>query len=240
MKSLLLAVCLLCGGTAFAAEPSPMIAGYRLSPSGVLLLTAATGYFDLKTAEKKAAVERAAAKAPSASVLSVESAGEGELWSVAAGSAAVIDSWSEHVMRFGPRSRRAGRWFGYLGGQLTRGGDLPSNAWTGRLGTTLFKNRYDAAVSLTRNSFTEVDDSGVTTVGLTFRALYPYTAHAGFNLGVQLDRVSATGYSRLSPSALAGINIYLPGGSFDVTLTHGERGNRGLMAGYTVYLGGAK
>ena len=143
-------------------------------------------------------------------------------------------------MRFGPHSRRAGRWFGYLGGQLTRGGDLPANAWTGRIGTTLFKDRYDAAISLSRNNFTEVDDSGVTTVGLVFRALYAYTPHAGFNLGAQVDRVSAPGYSHLSPSVLAGINIYLPGGSFDITLTHGERGNRGLLLGYTVYIGGSK
>lgn len=239
MKSLLLGICLLCGNAAFAAEPAPVFTSSTVAPSGVLLLKAATGYFSLKEIEKKSAVERAAA-APSASIVSVEVAGEGELWAVTAGSAAALDSWSERGMRFGPRSRRAGRWFGYIGGQLTRGGDLPSNAWTARLGTTLFKNRYDAAISLAKNSFTEVDDSGITTVGLTFRALYPYTAHAGFNLGVQLDRVSATGYNHLSPSALAGINIYLPGGSFDITLTHGERGNRGLMLGYTVYLGGGK
>jgi len=240
MKSLLLVICLLCVGTALAVEPAQIITSYKVSPSGVLLLTAATEYFSLKTAEKKSAVERAAAKAPSASVVSVAAAGEGELWSVTAGSATALDAWSDRGMRFGPRSRKAGRWFGYVGGQLTRGGDLPSNAWTGRLGTTLFKNRYDAAISLTRNSFTEIEDSGVTTVGLTFRALYPYTEHAGFNLGVQLDRVSTTGYSHLSPSALAGINIYLPGGSFDITFTQGERGNRGLLLGYTVYIGGGK
>lgn len=240
MKTLLLGVFLLSGNAVSAAEPAPVFTSSRVAPSGILLLKAATGYLYLKDAEKKAAVERAAVAAPSASIVSVEAAGEGELWSVVAGSAAALDSWSERGMRFGPRSRRAGRWFGYVGGQLTRGGDLPSNAWTGRLGTTLLKDRYDAAISLTRNNFTEVEDSNVTTVGLTFRALYPYTAHAGFNIGVQLARVSATGYSHLSPSALTGINIYLPGGSFDITFTHGERGNRGLLLGYTVYIGGGK
>jgi hypothetical protein len=43
-----------------------------------------------------------------------------------------------------------------------------------------------------------------------------------------------------TPSALTGINIYLPGGSFDITFTHSERGNRSLLQGYTVHIGGGK
>lgn len=240
LKTLLAGGILLSGAAVRAAGPAEPFANSSLLPSGVLFLTAAPAYFDLKAGERKAAVERAAAVFSSAFAAAVELAGEGELWTVTGGRAEEVDSWSARGMRFAPRSRRAGRWFGHLGGQLTRGGDLPSSALLARLGTTLFKNRYDVAVSLTRNNFTDVDDSAVTRIGLTFRALYPYTAHAGFNLGAQLDYVSATGYNHLSLSALAGINIYLPGGSFDVTFTHGERGNRGLLLGYTVYLGGGK
>lgn len=240
VKALLFSGFMLLGAAVFAAEPVPVFVSSGVISSGILRLKAAPGYFDLKAAEKKSAVERAVAAAPSASVVSVELSSEGELWTVSGGRAEALDYWSDRGMRFGPRSRRSGRWFGYVGGQLTRGGDLPSNALTGRIGATLFKNRYDAAISLSRSNFTELDDSAVTTAGLTFRALYPYTAHAGFNIGVQAARVSATGYNHLSPSVLGGVNIYLPGGSFDITLTHGERGNRGLMLGYTVYLGSGK
>ena len=236
MRGLLLGAFLLSGGAAFAANPAPVFTSSRVAPSGLLLLKAATGYFHLKDADKKSAVERAAAAAPSVSVVAVEAAGEGELWSVAAGTAAALDSWSERGMRFEPRSRRAGRWFGYLGGQFARGGDFPSNGWTGRLGTTLFKDRYDAAISLSQNSLSGISDSEVTNIGLTLRALYPYTAHTGLNLGGQLDRGSASGGSSLTLAAVCGINIYLPGGSFDVSLSLGEEGRASLLAGYTVFI----
>ena len=76
MKIFLLGAFLLSGNAVSAAEPAPVFTSSRVAPSGILLLKAATGYFYLKDAEKKAAVERAAAAAPSASVVAVEAAGK--------------------------------------------------------------------------------------------------------------------------------------------------------------------
>ena len=70
MKALLLGAFLLSGSALYAAGPAPVFPSSKVAPSGVLLLKAATGYFALKTEEKKSAVERAATAVPSASVVS--------------------------------------------------------------------------------------------------------------------------------------------------------------------------
>lgn len=215
---------------------SGAFSGAQAGPGGLLRLEAAEPYLGLKETERKAAVESRAKTYPGTELAVVEYRGNGELWTVAGGSATLADTWSRSRMRYTRHERKAGRWFGYAGGQFVRGGDSPSTGWTGRIGTTLLNNRYDAALSLSRNSFSDVEDSGITTIGLTGRVLYPYTRHAGLNLGLQLDRVSYTGYSHISPSAVGGINIYLPGGSFDLSLNCGERGRVALLAGYTVYI----
>ena len=211
-----------------------------LTSGGVLRLKAAESYLKLDESARKAAVEAQGKEYPGTSVVSVDYLGNGELWTISDGHASLADSWKRSEIHFGPHMRRFGRWFGYVGAQATRGGDLPSNMWVGRVGTMLFKNRYDAALSVARNNFTALSDSAVTTIGLTFRSLHPFTEHTGYNYGAELDRTSYTGYSHISPSVLGGINIYLPGGSFDVTVTQGEMGNRGFMFGYTVYIGGDK
>ncbi|HNT97286.1 MAG TPA: hypothetical protein PKK31_03355 [Elusimicrobiales bacterium] len=216
---------------------SPAFSGARMSPGGLLRLAPAGPYLGLKEKERRSAVENAAAAYPAAAFAVVEHNGNGELWTISQSSAALADAWSRRELRFTRHSRTAGRWFGHISGQFARGGDYPSNGWTARLGTTLYNNRYDAAVSLSRNTFTNVEGSDVTTFGLTGRALYPYTRHAGLNLGLQLDRVSASGYSGFSPAVTGGVNVYLPGGSFDMSLTFGEEGRISLLAGYTVYIG---
>ncbi len=242
MRRLVLAViaAALCGGFAAAAQPSALFTGASVNAAGVLRLEAAEPYLKQAEAARKAAVEEQVLAHPGASVVSVEFKGDGELWTISAGHASLADSWKRRELKFVRRAVRAGKWFGYAGGQLTRGGDLPSNMWVGRIGTMLLDNRYDAAFSVSRNNFTELDGSGVTTIGLTFRSLHPFTEHTGYNYGAELSRTSYTGYSHISPSVLGGINIYLPGGSFDVTVTCGERGNRGLLIGYTVYIGGGR
>lgn len=226
---------------AAAAESQPgAFAGAALNSGGVLRLKATETYLKLDGSPRKEAVETQAKAYPAASVVVVDYLGNGELWTISDGRASLADSWKRSEIHFGPHVRRFGRWFGYIGAQATRGGDLPSNMWVGRVGTMLFKNRYDAALSVSRNSFTALTDSTVTSIGLTFRSLHPFTEHTGYNYGAQLDRISYTGYSHISPSILCGMNIYLPGGSFDVTITQGEKGNRGLLFGYTVYIGGGK
>lgn len=237
---------LLCLPPLAAREASPgsiagafagAFSGAQLSPDGLLRLKAAGPYLGLKGQERRSAVENAAAAYPGAAFAVVEYNGNGELWTISQSSAAPADAWSRKELRFTGRARKAGRWFGHISGQFARGGDYPSDGWTARLGTTLYNNRCDAAVSLSRSAFTDIDGSGVTTFGLTGRALYPYTRHAGLNLGIQLDRVSASGYSDFSPALTGGVNIYLPGGSFDMSLIMGEEGRLSLLAGYTVYIG---
>jgi len=39
-----------------------------------------------------------------------------------------------------------------------------------------------------------------------------------------------------SVGLVAGINVYLPRGSFDITLNLQDKGAYGLMAGYTVFI----
>ncbi len=222
-----------------AQEPVPSaFSGTAVNSGGVLRLKAADAYLKWKKDARKLAVEAQAKVNPGTAVAVVEHQGNGELWTILDGNASLADSWKRNELHFGPHVRRVGRWFGYAGGQLTRGGDLPSNMWIGRIGTLLLNNRYDAALSVSRNNFTDISESAVTSIGLTFRSLHPFTEHTGYNYGAGLDRISYTGYSHISPTVVAGINIYLPGGSFDVTATQGESGNRGLMLGYTVYLGG--
>ena len=234
--SLMLLAAFLCPSPAGGAEPAGPFAGVSAVPGGILRLAAAEPYVKLKEDGRRAAVEAQAKARPGVALAVVEYNGNGELWRISGAGAELADSWSRGEMRFARHARKAGRWFGHVGGQFVRGGDYPSDGWTARLGTTLFKDRYDAALSLSRNSFTEADDSATTSLGLTVRALYPYTRHAGLNLGLQLDRVSYTGYSHLSPSVVGGINIYLPGGSFDISLSCGEYGRTSLLAGYTVYI----
>lgn len=238
MKNLILvlAIVICPADRIFAAVTVEGFESPAVNNGGVLRLKATEAYSKWKEDARKAAVEAQALSYPGTAVAVVEYAGNGEFWTFTSTHAALADSWSRREMHFGQHARKAGRWFGYVGGQFVRGGDMPSNGWTGRIGTTLFKDRYDTALSLSRNSFTEADNSGVTTIGLTIRALYPYTRHAGFNLGMQLDRTSYTGYSHISPSAVGGINIYLPGGSFDVSISYGEFGRASLLAGYTVYI----
>lgn len=239
MKNLILALAIIIypAERIFAAGNS--VEGFEspaVNNGGVLRLKATETYGKWKEDARKTAVETQSLSYPGTSVAVVEYAGNGEFWTFTSTHAALADSWSRREMRFGRHAQKAGRWFGYVGGQFVRGGDMPSNGWTGRLGTTLFKNRYDTAISVSHNSFSEVEDSGMTTIGLTMRALYPYTRHVGLNLGIQLDRTSYTGYSHISPSAIGGINIYLPGGSFDVSLSLGEEGRASLLAGYTIFI----
>ncbi|MBI4655639.1 MAG: hypothetical protein HY746_02710 [Elusimicrobia bacterium] len=202
-------------------------------------LKAGKKYTGLSTQAKAQIIEKAYnAVVPdkSKNIIAVELNGEGEVWILENSKALKIDFWSDKTMYLSKPTRKTGRWFGYLGGQIMSGGDFPARGWTARIGTTLLKNKYDAALSLSRNAFADIEDSGITSIGLTCRRLFQYTEHAGLNIGVQADYARSESASETTPLISGGINIYLPGGSFDVTMTFGEQGRSSLMLGYTIFI----
>ena len=64
----------------------------------------------------------------------------------------------------------------------------------------------------------------------------PLSVHGGCNIGAQLNSVDNYGAKTRSIGLVTGLNVYLPGGSFDITLNLQDKGVYGLMAGYTVFI----
>ncbi len=241
----LLMLCL-CAFTAFADDNAcglgklpDVFTGCKMQ-DGVIHLNAGDKYLKQKKGERALELEPVLASAKSVlakNTLSVDYTGGGELWSLdEKGRASALDTWSDMNLNVNSKIQTRGRIFGYIGGQLMRGGDYPSKGFTARLGTTLFQGRYDASVSYSHNSFDDIDNSGSNSVGLAGRALFRYTKKIGLNIGGQINRVSYNGYSDWSPGLMGGVNIYTPTGSVDVTLNYGEYGSKSLQLGYTVFI----
>ncbi|MDA8244236.1 MAG: hypothetical protein M0025_08975 [Elusimicrobia bacterium] len=170
-------------------------------------------------------------------LLSVRFGGGGELWLLKKDGPAKLDEWSDSRLPFSRSERRGSdRFFGYVGGQYLHGsGDIDSTtAFNGKLGKTLLGGRYDAALIFGRS---KTGDVATTTYGLTGRALFPLGPRLGWNLGASLTRVTASsGDGVTNVAALGGVSLFLPGGSFDVTLAMGNHSVYSLMLGYTIYL----
>lgn len=166
----------------------------------------------------------------------------GSLWRCAKGQGGKaeirsVEEWSDDFLPFAASGRNRGRLFGFLGGQLATGGAIDSMGFNARLGSTLMQDRYDAAVSLGYVSFDSDPAFSITSLGLVLRELFPLSRHAGWNAGVQLlYNKPSIGDADTTVSALTGVNFYLPGGSFDVTLTAGTNSRYSLLLGYTFYL----
>jgi len=236
MRLLLAAFLLLAPVLCRAAALPPEFESFRVSSSGLVYLKAASDYRALSTASKAAAVANAAsALGRSGGQLAVELDGEGELWNVKDGGAAKLDSWSDKAMTFGSRPPRTGRWFASFGMQSMSGGDYPSGTLNLRLGSTLYKNRYDLALAYDYSKPRDAPE-GRTSLGLVGRALMPLSVHGGCNIGAQLNSVDNYGAKTRSIGLVTGLNVYLPGGSFDITLNLQDKGVYGLMAGYTVFI----
>ncbi|MEF3280665.1 MAG: hypothetical protein K6357_06840 [Elusimicrobiota bacterium] len=159
----------------------------------------------------------------------------GELWNITSSSVELMERWSDNKLFFDPVQTRSGRIFGFLGAQTTMGGDVKSSGINARLGSTLFKDRFDFSIFFSHNSY---DSAGMNSYGVSLRALFPLTRKYGANLGVQLSKVSYEegGESTNVTSILGGVNYYLPAGSFDITLLIGNNSTYSLIAGYTFYL----
>ena len=239
---------LLFTGTAFAAELSdcaalgiklpPVLTGCEIS-GGVVHLQAGRGYLKQDVAQRERELTEilqtlkiSASTAP----VSVEFGGGGEMWTLnAAGHADMLDNWSDRNISVGEKIQKHGRLFGYLGGQLMRGGDYPSQGFMARLGTTFFRNRYDASIGYSHSSDSGDSSASYNTFDINGRVLFHYSRQWGFNAGGQLNRSSSGDSSSWTPALLGGINIYAPSGSFDTTLTYGKNGNRTITLGYSVF-----
>lgn len=233
---LLLAALLLVPSLCFAGTLPSEFENSRVNSAGVVYLKAAGGYKTLSKAAKASVVSQAASSlGRQDGQLAVELDGAGELWSLRNGKAEQLDAWSDRAMPLSHGSSRIGRWFASFGVQAMNGGDYPSGTMNLRLGSTLFKNRYDLALAY---DYSKPRDSMVsrTSLGLVGRALMPLSAHGGWNIGGQISSVDNYGDKTTSIGLVTGLNVYLPGGSFDIALKLQDKGAYGLMAGYTVFL----
>ncbi len=175
--------------------------------------------------------------APANLLLSIKWKNGGELWLLKDSGPAKIDEWADTRLPFTPSQPNTDRFFGYLGGQLMKGGSsVGSNmtAFNGRLGKTFLRGRCDAAAIY---GYSKLGDAGLSSYGLTGRVLFPLTDKMGWNLGGSFTRSApSTGDAVNSIAALGGLNFYLPGGSFDVTASVGNNSMYSLLFGYTLFL----
>lgn len=234
MKLLLTALTLLLP-TCAAALPSAFKGSY-VNASGMTYLEAVPSYEQLPLPTKAAEIAVAARElGVTAGSLVVKRDGGGELWSIRTGTPSRLDVWSDRSIPLGEKTNLAGRWFASFGMQGMSGGDYPSGAINMRLGSTLYKNRYDVALTYDYYKLRDALE-GRTSLGLVGRALMPVSHYGGWNIGAQLSSVNNYGVRQGTFGIVAGINVFLPRGSFDITLNLQDQGNYGLLAGYTVFI----
>jgi len=223
---------------------SSVFSGADLSAQNQLILQASDKYVALPASGR---FERAsvaltgwhmvlAPDAPANLMLSIRWKTGGELWLMKDSGYAKIDEWADARLPFTPDPPNTDRFFGYVGGQLMRGGSATGNmtAFNGRLGKTFLRGRCDAAALY---GYSKLGDSGLSAYGLTGRVLFPLTDKLGWNLGGSFTRSApSVGEAVNSVAALGGVNFYLPGGSFDVTASVGNKRMYSLLLGYTLYL----
>lgn len=249
-KSLVCLFLSFCAASVYAGTECSKVAlpaafsGCTSGAAGALYFKADKNYFAMDKTARAAVASKAIAAWLEANpksklaLFAVKGDGMGELWGLpAGGKTARLDAWQDSRMNFGPKQAKHGNLFAYLGGQLVTGRDYPSKGFSARLGTMLFKDRYDAAVSYSYSGITGVADSGSSSIGLVGRARFKSTRHAGLNAGFQLNYYkSAYGEDEWAPSVIGGINVYVPSGSFDISASIGGRGAFNLQLGYTVFL----
>jgi len=206
--------------------------------SDIISKPAPENWLEMKKAEKISELEKnyAAEASSGARIIRISGGHYGELWKLSGGKAAALETWSLAEINPVSGAARAGKWFASFGVRRM-GGDYPNNGLNLRLGTMLYKNKYDLSLSWDYNRYSD-SDSASKTLGLSVRRLMPLTPHTGCNLGVKISRSDYYGDASTDLSGVAGLNFYLPGGSFDISYDMGEEGRWGVTLGYTVFIGG--
>ncbi|MEK6628672.1 MAG: hypothetical protein AABY53_08595 [Bdellovibrionota bacterium] len=166
---------------------------------------------------------------------SVVWSGGGELWSVQNNKITKVGEWSDSQLHFSQTTPPHGRLFAFFGGQMVQGGVADVTGFNARIGSTLFKNRYDLAVSLSYASIKTTPSVNTNSLGVVGRALFPLSERVGYNLGGQLVRTEIDSTPTTTPGAVAGLNFFIPTGSFDVTVSTLDAGRWSLLAGYTLF-----
>lgn len=234
---LLIAALLLVPAVCKAGSLPPQFEGSAVNAAGTTILKAAKSYALTQPMARPAVVAEAAAALPlpPEKPFAVEWPGGGELWAMKAGQPVKLDSWSDRSLPLNPKSSGKGRWFGTFGIQSMGGGDYPASAMNLRVGSTLFKNQYDLAWTYDYYKPAEAETYRAS-MGLMGRKLMPLSPHGGWNVGAQLSMLNNYGERSGALGLVTGLNIYLPRGSFDITLLLQDEGAYGLLAGYTVHL----
>lgn len=218
-----------------------MIEDLRMDENAVLKAKVLEDYFKAKTSAKEGIVSRVSdialevcGKKPF--FIDISAGHAGELWNrdIKKDEYALMEKRSFAWMNAGENTPKAGKWFASFGIQ-GMGGDNPSTTMNLRLGTMLYKNKYDLALTYDYN---KQDYSLLTkkALGLSARRLFPLTPHTGWNAGLKVDITDYYGEAGTDFKGLAGINIYLPGGSFDITYSIGNKGYWSVILGYTVFI----
>ncbi len=151
----------------------------------------------------------------------------------------LVDRWDDGSFPWVQESSPWGKWFLFLGGQAVSGGDIgSSHGFNVRLGTTLFRDRYDAAFTFNSTSTGPAPKVKLTSLGALGRALFrvPDT-HWGYNLGGGITVISGPGFDTENEfNVVGGLNLYQRGGSWDLSLNLGDEGTRTLVLGYSLFL----
>jgi hypothetical protein len=151
----------------------------------------------------------------------------------------LVDRWDDGELVWMQESSSQGKWFLFLGGQSVSGGQVGSSSGLNvRLGSTLFRDKYDAAITFNQTSTGQNPKIKLQSVGFLGRALFrvPNTA-LGYNLGGQIASISGENFeTEQELSLLAGLNYYMSKGAWDLALNLGDEGTRTLVVGYSIFL----
>ena len=226
--------------------------GARISPRKSLILDATksfvaasagiqAGFMSSAASSWRSAMEEGGLKPESPFITVVWPAG-GQVWQMNNDEPVQLDQWSDSRLNYTRDSPARGKFFGFLGGQLVTGGPMHSSGINGRVGSTFFRGRCDASLSVSYSSVLPkgaASSQAITSIGLTGRMLFPLSAKMGWNAGLQLlhSSVSPGGTANTTLGALGGVNFYMPGNnSIDLTLQLGNHSTYGILAGYTFHL----
>lgn len=221
----------------------PAFSDVKLSKTDSLELVASGLYINASSTKRQAYLKEVLQswkKADNASeqsndFVTVSWRGGGELWSVKSDKLSSLGQWSDDRLYYSETVPEHGKLFVFFGGQMIQGGGADITGVNARIGSTLYKNKYDIAATFSYASIDTNPSITTNSIGLVGRALYPLSEHVGYNLGGQLVRTDVGGTASITPGVVAGLNFYMPNGSFDVTLSTLDAGRWSLLAGYTIF-----
>jgi hypothetical protein len=218
--------------------------------AGHLRVTATEKFLKANPTRKKEALEKLAAAWRQASpkdplLLEVRWRYGGWLWrgergrTVGRERVSLVDRWDDASFPWIQESSPWGKWFLFVGGQGLSGGDTsPSSGFNVRIGTTLYRDKYDVAFTFNQTFTGSTPNTELTAVGIIGRALFrvPKT-NWGYNIGGGATVLGGRNFDIENQfNLLGGLNYYQLKGTWDLSLNLGDEGVRTLILGYSVFL----